>query len=69
MAPATLNAANEEAVAAFLAGRLPFLSIESVIEECLECLPNAPIDDLDGLLDSDLTARREAQRIIAGLAK
>ena len=68
VAPATLNAANEEAVAAFLAGELPFLSIATVIEECLIRLPSAPIGDLASLLDSDLTARREAQRIIAGLA-
>ncbi len=68
-APTTLNAANEEAVAAFLGGRLPFLAIEAVIETCLERLPSASVTDLPGLLDSDLTARREAQRIIAGLAE
>lgn len=68
VAPATLNAANEEAVAAFLAGRLPFLAIEAVIEACLERLPASGAQDLPGLLDSDLTARRDAQRIIAGLA-
>ncbi|MGB0133988.1 1-deoxy-D-xylulose-5-phosphate reductoisomerase [Dokdonella sp.] len=66
-APATLNAANEEAVAAFLAGQLPFLSIATVIEESLARVPSTSIDTLAGLLDSDLTARREAQRIIAGL--
>jgi 1-deoxy-D-xylulose-5-phosphate reductoisomerase len=55
-------------VASFLAGRLPFLSIATVIEECLGRVPNTRIEDLAGLLDSDLTARREAQRIIAGLA-
>lgn len=66
--PVLLNAANEEAVEAFLHGRLPFLAIEAVIQTCLERLPNAFVNDLPGLLDSDLTARREAQRIIAGLA-
>ncbi|MEZ5460843.1 1-deoxy-D-xylulose-5-phosphate reductoisomerase [Dokdonella sp.] len=68
LAPAVLNAANEEAVAAFLDGRLPFLSIEAVIEECLDHMPDASISDLASLLDSDLTARRDARRIIAGLA-
>ncbi|MFA7322660.1 MAG: 1-deoxy-D-xylulose-5-phosphate reductoisomerase, partial [Dokdonella sp.] len=68
-APTTLNAANEEAVAAFLEDRLPFLAIEAVIETCLERLPSASVTDLPGLLDSDLTARREAQRIIASLAE
>lgn len=67
-APITLNAANEEAVAAFLAGTLPFLAIDRVIADCLERLPAGSVQDLPGLLDSDLTARREAQRIIAGLA-
>jgi 1-deoxy-D-xylulose-5-phosphate reductoisomerase len=67
-APIILNAANEEAVAAFLAGRLPFLGIEAVIEASLErtsCSAHASVAEI---LDSDLTARREAQRIIAALA-
>ncbi len=68
VAPTTLNAANEEAVAAFLAGRLPFLAIDEVIEACLARLPDSGAKDLPGLIDSDLTARRDAQRIIAGLA-
>ncbi len=68
IAPTLLNAANEEAVAAFLNGRLPFLGIEAVIEECLTRLPSGQVSELSDLIDSDLTARREAQRIIAGLA-
>ena len=68
LAPTTLNAANEEAVAAFLDGKLPFLAIEAVIEECLARVPAGAVNDLPALLDSDLTARREAQRIIAGLS-
>lgn len=67
-APTTLNAANEEAVAAFLDGRLPFLGIAEVIEQCLAALPAQAADTLESLLDSDLTARRQAQRIIARLA-
>ena len=38
-APCTLNAANEVAVHAFLAGRLRFLDIAAVIEETLDALP------------------------------
>jgi len=64
-APTTLNAANEEAVAAFLDGRLGFLDIATTIESCLQALPATPVTGLDALLDSDLTARRQAQRIIA----
>ena len=68
VAPTVLNAANEEAVAAFLSGKLPFLAIETVIEESLRRLVAGNVSDLSALIDSDLTARREAQRIIAGLA-
>ncbi|NCT68698.1 MAG: 1-deoxy-D-xylulose-5-phosphate reductoisomerase [Rhodanobacteraceae bacterium] len=66
-ATTTLNAANEEAVAAFLDHRLPFLAIAQTIERCLEALPSAPASDLATLLDADLTARRQAQRIIREL--
>jgi 1-deoxy-D-xylulose-5-phosphate reductoisomerase len=66
-APTTLSAANEVAVEAFLEGRLPFLAIAEVIERCLARIPATPIGELNALLDSDLTARREAQRIIAAL--
>ena len=68
IAPTVLNAANEEAVAAFLDERLPFLAIEAVIEECLSRAPAGAVTDLSALIDSDLTARREAQRIIGSLA-
>jgi len=64
-AATVLNAANEEAVAAFLDGRLPFLGIAHVIERTLETAPALAIDTLPAVLDSDLTARRLAQRIIA----
>jgi 1-deoxy-D-xylulose-5-phosphate reductoisomerase len=64
-APTVLNAANEEAVAAFLEGRLAFLAIAQVIERTLETAPSLSIDTLDAVLDSDLTARRLAQRMIA----
>jgi 1-deoxy-D-xylulose-5-phosphate reductoisomerase len=63
--PIVLNAANEEAVAAFLDGRLAFLAISDVIESTLEKTPSTPVETLAGVLDSDLTARRVAQRIIA----
>jgi len=64
-APIVLNASNEEAVAAFLDARLPFLAIPHVIEKTLENTPSAGVDSLAGVIDSDLTARRVAQRMIA----
>jgi len=63
-APTVLNAANEVAVAAFLDGHLPFLAIAEVIEACLDAVPAAPVDDIEALVQSDLTARREASRIM-----
>lgn len=67
-APIVLNAANEEAVAAFLAGRLPFLAIAETIERCLETAPPLAGNDLATILDADLTARRQAHRIIDTLS-
>jgi len=63
-APAILNAANEIAVAAFLAGTLPFLAISEVIADTLDAMPAEPIDTLEGLIYADLTARQHAQRIM-----
>jgi len=67
-APIVLNAANEEAVAAFLDGQLSFLGIAETIERCLDESPVTPASDLAAILDADLTARRRAQRIIAALS-
>jgi 1-deoxy-D-xylulose-5-phosphate reductoisomerase len=64
-APIALNAANEEAVAAFLDGVLPFLAIPQVIEKTMEITPSSDAATLAGVIDADLTARRVAQRIIA----
>src|SRR5205807_6494732 len=44
--PCSFNAANEVAVAAFLAGRLPFLGIAETVEETLASVEGAPAGDL-----------------------
>jgi 1-deoxy-D-xylulose-5-phosphate reductoisomerase len=67
-ASTALNAANEEAVAAFLEGRLPFLAIAETIERCLAATDVHPVTDLASILDADLTARRQARRIIDSLS-
>lgn len=69
-APAILNAANEVAVAAFLARRLAFLDIAAIVEETLTlCAPNrTSLDGLDGALEADAEARRVADAIVAGRA-
>jgi 1-deoxy-D-xylulose-5-phosphate reductoisomerase len=59
-APCTLNAANEVAVHAFLAGRLRFLDIAAVIESTLAALPARTIHSFDSLADADAEARRIA---------
>ena len=64
-APATLNAANEIAVAAFLEGRLPFLQITAVIEETLSQLAPGAVRTLEEVLAADARARMRASQIVA----
>jgi len=63
-APATLNAANEVAVGAFLEGRLPFLRITSVIEETLAKVPTGPLESLEDVLHADASARGRASQFV-----
>ena len=56
-APAIYNAANEVAVAAFLAGTLPFLAIPKVVEHTLAALPSTTPADLPAVLATDAAAR------------
>ncbi|MFH1044356.1 MAG: 1-deoxy-D-xylulose-5-phosphate reductoisomerase [Pseudomonadota bacterium] len=58
--PATLNAADEIAVTAFLDRRLPFVAITAVIEAVMNGLPPRALVGLDDVLDADAAARREA---------
>jgi 1-deoxy-D-xylulose-5-phosphate reductoisomerase len=68
-APAVLNAANEEAVAAFLAGRLPFPSISALAADVLEQSAITPGETLDEILAADREARRRARQTMEeGLA-
>ncbi|GAB2904795.1 1-deoxy-D-xylulose-5-phosphate reductoisomerase [Uliginosibacterium flavum] len=60
-APATLNAANEEAVAAFLDGGLRFDRIAGVVAEALEKIPVTPLSSLDDVLAADRAARAFVQ--------
>ena len=59
--PAVLNAANEEAVDAFLAGRIPFTAIAASIEEVMADHPAAPLRALDDVLAADAWARERAR--------
>jgi 1-deoxy-D-xylulose-5-phosphate reductoisomerase len=60
--PCVFNAANEVAVAAFLAGRLPFLGIASTVEETLGEVEGAPARDLADLVEADAEARSLTKR-------
>jgi 1-deoxy-D-xylulose-5-phosphate reductoisomerase len=64
-APCTLNAANEIAVHAFLAGRLRFLDIAAVIEETLLRLPASRLHSFDSLAVADSEARAIAAELVA----
>ncbi|MDX6486325.1 MAG: 1-deoxy-D-xylulose-5-phosphate reductoisomerase [Gaiellaceae bacterium] len=55
--PCVFNAANEVAVAAFLAGRLPFLGIADVVADALGRSDGSPARDVDDLVEVDRTTR------------
>ena len=64
-APAILNAANEVAVAAFLAGQIRFTRIAALVEETLMRSNDAPRPaSLEEVLAVDQSARMQAQRLL-----
>jgi 1-deoxy-D-xylulose-5-phosphate reductoisomerase len=67
-APCVLNAANEIAVHAFLAGRLRFLDIPAVIESTLAELGCEPLLSFESLYEADRRARTLAAESIAALS-
>lgn len=64
-APAVLNAADEVAVAAFLAGAIGFLDIVAVIETTLSRVDVVPLRSIDDVFAADAEARRVATEIVA----
>jgi 1-deoxy-D-xylulose-5-phosphate reductoisomerase len=66
-APCVLNAADEVAVAAFLAGQIPFMGIPAVIERVMEEMPARPITHFDDLFAADAEARERSQEQVRGL--
>jgi 1-deoxy-D-xylulose-5-phosphate reductoisomerase len=63
--PCVLNAANEEAVAAFLTGRIPFAAIAEVIEAVMADHDGREPASLAEILAVDDWARREARQRLA----
>jgi 1-deoxy-D-xylulose-5-phosphate reductoisomerase len=66
-APAVLNAANEEAVAAFLGGRIRWIAIPDVLNAVLSRHDGGHADGVDAVIDADRrgrdAARQEIERI------
>jgi 1-deoxy-D-xylulose-5-phosphate reductoisomerase len=68
-APAVVNAANEVAVAAFLAGRAGFLDIPATIRGALDRHGEAAAATLDDILAADRLARKTAADLLASGVK
>ncbi len=65
-APAVLNAANEVAVEAFLAGRVRFLDIGALVERALASVPGEPADSLEAVERADAAARDVVRDAVDG---
>ena len=62
--PSVLNAANEEAVAAFLDGRIPFTAIPESILAVMEAHQTRPVRELRDVLAADAWAREQARGVL-----
>lgn len=62
---AVLNAANEQAVAAFLAERMPFGGIYQVVADTMQRLGAPDADTLEAVEHADAAARRTADELIS----
>ncbi|MDF2634965.1 MAG: 1-deoxy-D-xylulose 5-phosphate reductoisomerase [Pelosinus sp.] len=65
--PCVFNAANEEAVYAFLAGKLRYLDIFSVIQSVMESHKIISIPDLNDIYDADLWSRMQAKEVLKAI--
>ncbi|MGE3527157.1 MAG: 1-deoxy-D-xylulose-5-phosphate reductoisomerase, partial [Gemmatimonadales bacterium] len=64
-APAVFNAANEEAVAGFLAGRIPFGRIMETIDRVLTEHDVRPVSGLEDVVAADAWARTSARKVLS----
>ena len=67
--PAAMNAANEEAVGAFIEERIALTEIPHVIEAVMNCHSNQPALDIETILEADRYARLAALSEIEKLEK
>ena len=62
--PAAVNGANEEAVAAFLDGRIDFLDIGRIVMSVCDSTPRKEIKCVEDVLEADRKARERAKELI-----
>jgi 1-deoxy-D-xylulose-5-phosphate reductoisomerase len=67
--PATMNAANEIAVDAFLHGGIRFVDIPEIIRSTMEAHAPREIDSLEAALEADRSAREKAESLVHALAR
>jgi 1-deoxy-D-xylulose-5-phosphate reductoisomerase len=67
-APIVLNAANEVAVAAFLAGAIHFPDIAGLVERSLDNMHEPAPASIDEVIALDSRARADAEALVQGLA-
>ena len=67
--PATMNAANEVAVEAFLQSGIRFLDIPDIIRSTMDAHQPRPIDGLDDALEADRWAREKAESLVHALTR
>ena len=65
---AVMNAANEEAVRAFLAGRIGFMQIYSVVERVTQALSGLPGGSLEEIIAADAAARRQSISCLSSIS-
>ncbi len=63
--PTVLNAANEAAVHAFLAGQIGFLDIAETVERTLDLMPGGNLESLEDVYHLDVAAREIAGKLVA----
>ncbi len=68
LAPAVLNAANEEAVEAFLGGRIAWSAIPDVLNAVLSRHDGGTADGVDSVIDADRRGREAARHEIERIA-
>jgi 1-deoxy-D-xylulose-5-phosphate reductoisomerase len=62
--PAAMNAANEVAVAAFLAGSIGFIDIARIIAKTMQAHDPKPVSSIEAVLEADRWARSYAEALV-----